>query len=223
MPIPVVDGDLVRSTLYGRFNGVVETRNVFYHRVDITGSPSVGEASLAGVAQGLWESIQVLLGALTQELMRYYQVETAKMDLADWLAINAEIYGIPSDEQAGAITATQALPPMVTATFKYIRPSTDFRHGFKRFAGFSESFNDAGIINPANQADVDALAETLFDGFYTIDPVTDILSTEVFLTPQIVKTVAGGEPVRPVEHTTPANVVYDLIGTQNSRKFGHGS
>lgn len=220
MAILVGVGTVLRTVLFGRFNDAVQTRNVFYHEVSSVGSGVSDEDSLIGYARGIWDAIKVDLRLNTASIQKYYQLETGNFDLATGLVVNSEIYSIPSGEQPGS-NANEALPPFCTWTFKYIRPSATFRHGFKRFAGVCETSQVNGVAIPAAVTSLNALGATLGNTVNPVSPSTGTTGGGLAI-PVITRAEQNGMPVRPILVDNPVAVVYDLIGTQNSRKFGSG-
>lgn len=220
MPINVATNDLMRIVLFGRFNSAVETRNVFYYKVQAAATPAAAEDNLAGYARGLWEHLKFTLRAVTSQQMRYYQVECGAFDENTALVVNAETYVIPGAEQAGTVV-DESLPPANTWTFRYIRSDINFRHGYKRFAGVPEQLQAAGIITGSGSLVVNALAAQLAADVAPVEPTTGVAgvgSAQVCITRQ----EQNGAPVLPVLVNFPSSVVYSAIGTQNSRKLGRG-
>jgi len=220
MPISVGVGTVMRTVLFGRFNNAVETRNVFYHQVLSVGGELGGEDSLLGYARGLWDALKIYLRPVTASVQKYYQAECGQFDLATALVVNSEIYSIPSGEQAGT-DGNPSLPPYATWTFKLVRPSSTYRHGFKRFAGVGENSQDNGIIQSGTVTAINAVASALAATLNPVNPSSGVAGGGL-ATPVITRQEQNGMPVRPVLVDNPVTVVFDLIGTQNSRKYGAG-
>jgi len=220
MPISVGVGTVIRTVLFGRFNNAVETRNVFYHLVSSLGGGSGPEDSLLGYARGIWDALKIPLRPHIAAVQKFYQLESGQFDLATALVVNSEIYSIPSGEQPGT-DPNEALPPYVTFTFKYIRPSSTYRHGFKRFPGVSEANQVNGVAVPGILTALNATAAALGQTVNPVHPTTGVAGGGLAI-PVITRQEQNGMPVRPVLVDNPVAVVYDLIGTQNSRKYGSG-
>lgn len=220
MAISVGIGTVLRTVLFGRFNNAVETRNVFYHEVSSIGVGSGPEDSLVGYARGIWDAFKTDLRINTTVAQNYYQLECGNFDLATGLVVNSEIYSIPAGEQPGG-NANESLPPFCTWTFKYIRPSATYRHGFKRFAGVAETSQVNGVAIPAAIVSLNALGATLGNTVNPVHPTTGVPGGGLAI-PVITRAEQNGMPVRPILVDNPVAVVYDLLGTQNSRKFGSG-
>jgi hypothetical protein len=119
------------------------------------------------------------------------------------------------------------LPPYSCWTFKYLRPQTSLRHGFKRFPGVAESDQNKGLVTgDAIITALNDLATTLQTGLpaYTVSAgVPGTLITAALATPVVVQRFREFTLLDPILMPVITTVVYDRIGTQNSRKFGVGT
>lgn len=105
------------------------------------------------------------------------------------------------------------LPPYVTWDFTFLRGGALERNGYKRFAGVGEGNQTNGVADTGIRVALDALADEMFSNL-TVDAV------EFF--PVIRRTRVHRAPQIPPSYWDISGIVYSKIGTQNSRKFGHG-
>lgn len=106
------------------------------------------------------------------------------------------------------------LPPYVSWDFTLVRGAARERNGYKRFAAVAESRQANGLATPAALTDLNNLAARMF---------ADIGSTDTgVLTPVIQRETINHVHQSPPKYYTVSGVQYSKIGTQNSRKFGHG-
>lgn len=202
--------------LKGDWNGNQDIVNSFYFTVDLNGGVLVGDDDeLFNVGMRMWDNIKAELRAITGASVKYRVVEVFKSDGVD--LGNSGFYTIPSGEVDGLVAA-QALPPNAAWTFQYSRPSAEFRHGYKRFAGVTEPDQEQGLIDAGAVARVNALAVKLRA---TVNLTAGV--TPPFMTPALVQREKNGVPVDPDVWYTPATVLYKKIGTQNTRSWGRGS
>jgi hypothetical protein len=106
------------------------------------------------------------------------------------------------------------LPPYAAYDFTLVRAGVGERNGYKRIAGVGEGnqtngIANSGIISALNGA-ADAMARSM------------ITTSLVELFPVILRTRVHKVPVTGVVTYSISNCIYSKIGTQNSRKFGHG-
>lgn len=105
------------------------------------------------------------------------------------------------------------LPPTNCWDFTLIRGGAKERNGYKRFSGVAESSQDDGVattgISASLQSVATALAADLTPGVQTWFPL-------------IRRTRVNRVPQNPPVYYEFDNAAYSKIGTQNSRKFGHG-
>lgn len=215
-------GDLIQYTLIGNFNGAVALRNVFHQRVTELGASDGGGTfnAIRLGARKLWENLNPDLRPLTVSLVRYTSVRARVIRGSDDGVSN--LYLIDTGEQAGSVEA-QSLPPANCWTFRYQGAGGIERNGYKRFSGISETQQDSGFQSGVASL-LDALAATLAEE--QLVQTTDVIPIEVFRSvPVIVKKIASGldpEDIDVLADWEPVGIVYNGIGTQNSRKFGVG-
>ena len=114
----------------------------------------------------------------------------------------------------GGAVSGETLPPSDCWTFRYVRTQLGRRHGYKRIAGVPESFQASGL------ATIGAL--TTLRNVATVLEADLVPSSGISLRPVILHEMLNGQPVVPPVPQDIGAVVYSHIGTQNSRKYGHG-
>jgi hypothetical protein len=116
------------------------------------------------------------------------------------------------------VTATgvgggDCLPPYATWDFTYMRSGARERNGYKRIAGVGESSQVNGVATAGVLAVIAGTLASLGGA------VNDGSASWV---PVIRRTRIGRIPQVPPKYFDISAVVFSKIGTQNSRKFGHG-
>lgn len=107
----------------------------------------------------------------------------------------------------------ESLPPFASWDFTYIRGAALERNGYKRFAGIPESLQSSGIATPTGAAQAALVAA------YLNTAVT--LSVDIWF-PAIMRKKVNRIAQNPPKFYSVSSVIYSKIGSQNSRKFGHG-
>jgi len=138
-----------------------------------------------------------------------------------WQAVAIEVTHVKGGIDFGAFpyggvsgsVSGECLPPFVTWDFTYVRGGVGDRNGYKRFSGVAEASQNGGYPTSGALAALNTLQNALSiavsDGTTDYNPV-----------------IRRGHIAR-VKLTTPAffdvsTVLYSHIGSQNSRKVGHG-
>lgn len=219
MPISAVFGDILKITLRGQWNGEVVTNNVFHYRVSVVDGVTAENSYLRNHARGLWYFLNSYLLAISSDKQNYKSVTAEALDLLDFSVIDGEDFVIPEGDGYGLIGG-EVLPPFVTYTFKLSRPSTAFRHGWKRFAGVPESTTNTGRY-VGDTDDTDAVADILTSTLVPHDAGNSLTSL-ARMYPIVYKHTDGGELVEPVEYAGIVSAAFNGIGSQNSRKLGRG-
>lgn len=215
-------GDIIQYTLIGNFNSAVALRNVFHQRVTELGASDGGGTfnAIRLGARKLWENYGTDIRTITASLVRYTSIRARVIRGADDGVAN--LYLIDTSAQAG-IYEGQSLPPANCWTFRYQGAGGIERNGYKRFAGVPEAMQSNGFADGVGGT-LDALAATLAEE--QLVQTTDIIPVEVFKSaPVIVKKIASGldpEDLDVLADWEPVGIVYNGIGTQNSRKYGVG-
>ena len=220
MPIPVSLSDLLEFKVKGSFAATMEINNLFHYQVNsVTGGDLLSFA--AGLADKLHDNIW---GSLSSQYL-VTSIEARLLD-ANGNLVNGETLIIGATYGVGG-AGGDSLPPNVCYTFKYLRADSSFRHGFKRFTGVTEGNQANGILASSAITAVNTMADDLvsFVNGFTLtvggDPDTaDVLQSMV---PIVLQRVINGDPIQPINFYQPTDVVFDRIGTQNSRKYGVGS
>jgi hypothetical protein len=219
MPIAVAANDLVELKLVGLFDTKQVTNNVFHFQVDDDGGAKLDE-----FAAGFFEALQTDLLNITANVVEYLQIDARLLD-EDGDLINGETYIIPTGSGVGADTSG-SLPPYVTWTFKYLRENATFRHGFKRFAGVPSIGQVKGFPVGGEITNLNNMAGTLSGPFSAFSIGTDGLPDVEYagsaMHNVVLQRVINGDPITPVNVALVPNIVFDKIGTQNSRKYGVG-
>lgn len=219
----IIVDDIFELTLQGNYNAAVLLLNVFHFQVTDLVSPldetPFTAMKLAG--RDLWQQLgPVLLPVTTQDVV-YTSIR------GKWLTgtnINeTNIYLIPSGEGVGEL-AQESLPPHDTWTFRYQGTGGAHRNGYKHFSGIAETGQNKGIVSSGAVAVLDDLADVL-ESPLTVDNTGE--SDALYVTvPVIVRKVAGGvdpDDIVVIDSWRPAGVVFNGIGTLNSRKYGVGA
>lgn len=216
MGIPVAVNDVVRIILRGNMNNGDDMLNVFHYEFYEANPADPVYDTLENLAYGFWQNIKAYLRQVTHTSFSFHTIDALKLD-ADFNQVNGETWLIPPAEQAG-VQSGDALPRFNTYTFKYVRPSLAFRHGWKRFAGVPELYQAGGTPTPTALGELALLAGALAadisatpaDGSPTVNPGD--------ARPIIYQAHLNGDPVSPVVIGYPSAVVFNNIGTQNTRK-----
>jgi hypothetical protein len=214
---------ILQFTLVGKYNATITCLNRFYYRVSELGEVLAPEMVKGeSFARGLWRKVGSPLRTICTTQMRYERVDWAEYDLSTGQPGLGGTYLIPSGEQAGT-SAGDTLPPFVSVGFKYLRPSTEFRHGYKRFSGISEGITANGFVS-ATEPGLLALSVALSQdiGYW----VSDTASTGIPLNaayPVLIRKIVSGQPLLPQVAGEPVGIqhLYALT-SQNTRKYGRG-
>lgn len=221
MPVPVNSDLYVQARLHGNFLNAGEVVNIFNFVLD----PAAG-LTLQQIGCGMWRAYETDLLAITSDLVTYDRIDIAQFG-DDGLIDIEEPYLIPVGSGVGGDTA-DAVSPFVTYSFRYVAGGGSRRHGWKRFAGVTEATNTEGGISVAGGGLVTSLAVTLQNPFvpYTVDPGTGLADEAVAgasLTPIIVHRESNGDVLDLIFVSAVAGVVFEHLGSQNTRKYGRGS
>ena len=213
-------GSLVEFKLRGFFDGSQELNNIFHYRVN-----EISAVDLQQAAAGLWHTLTLHLLASLSTVVEFTEIQASILDTHGAI-VNGETYVIKDGTGAGT-DATDSLPPFVCFTFRYQRPSSAFRHGYKRFAGVPEDAQVKGLVASGSVTGLNDVANDLRLPItaYTIDTDGSPLApvTGDTLEPVLVQRFKNGDAVDPVVVYAPSTVIFSKIGSQNSRKYGRGS
>jgi hypothetical protein len=219
MPLSVALDDVLEFVVVGFYNNIVQVNNVFHYRVNAQVAATLNQFA-AGLKQLVVDEVQ----NTTSVIINYDNIQARILD-ADGVLVNGETYVIPSTHGQGQISG-DSLPPQDCITFKYLRPDASFRHGFKRFAGVPEGGQLDGLPTSGYVTGLASLATSLEAVIhaYTIDGGgdPDASITGCTMEPVILQKIINGDPISPINIGVVSDVVFDKIGTQNTRKFGRG-
>jgi len=107
----------------------------------------------------------------------------------------------------------EAMPPFVSWDFTYLRSGAGERNGYKRIMGVPESQQASGFATPGALANLSNVA---------IGMAAILATTNDEYVPVIRRGTIHHVPQNPARYYDISTVSYSRIGTQNSRKFGHG-
>lgn len=113
---------------------------------------------------------------------------------------------------AGTTSGDQC-PPYVTWDFTYVRGGVAERNGYKRFSGVPESLQANGVATGGALANLNVVADKLENS-------VTLTADEWF--PVIKRTRVAKITQNPPVYYDTSSVIYSKVGSQNSRKFGHG-
>jgi len=220
MPIPVPASSIIELKVVGEYNGAQETNNVFHYRENGTAQGTLDQYGI-----GLMNAIETNIYPILTNQARFIRIDCALVG-TDGSNINGESVFFPSANDLG-VAPGEGLPPYATWTFKYVRPSFSFRHGYKRFSGISETdqnsgFPASGVLTRLNTA---AASLSAFIAAMTqdVDGNPDTVVTDTLAIPVVLQRIVNGDPINPINVANVSDVVFTKIGSQNSRKYGVGS
>jgi hypothetical protein len=218
-------GDIYRMTLKGVFGSTTETNNVFYYEVESIDPGASPAVTPRNYAWGLWAALR---DSYVTDLCSVKQVFTAvkaeKLDTETGEFVFAEEYSIPTGEREGQI-AGDALPSNDAYQLRLVRPTADFRHGYKRFPGVAEELQEDGVLTAPAFTALTAVAVRLV---LPIDAVLSVFGEETELPGaqmniRIGQFIHNGDPLDTPVFAFPSSIIpNDRVRPQNSRVFGHG-
>jgi len=219
MPIPISDGDHLELVVVGNYNNQVELNNVFHYDVETAAGSTLDEWG-----SGLYRQLKATWHAVVTSNVFWVKVICKILD-DDGNLVNTEDFIVDSASASGT-GGVEALPPFVCWTFKFLRADGTMRHGFKRIAGVPEAIVHDGVPDSGALTALANLAEDMEQSIQAADVSpndgTGALNAASAAHPVVVQRVINGDPIVPVNYNQVYSVVYDRIGSQNSRKFGIG-
>lgn len=177
--------------------------NVFFFVATVDVSPSA--ADLAAAFAGLYMPAIQTIESIAVE-WQFIDVD-AVLGAVDFFSLGVE-------SEAGDISG-DCLPPYAAWAYKYVRADRTQRHGYKRFPGVPEIWQNNGEIT-AGAATTAALA------LATVLNSPLIGSSGSSYQPAVQQRTRNKITLVPPNYNAPATVVFQNISTQNSRKFGRG-
>jgi len=189
---------VVRFTLVGTLFGQ-ETINTFFYEVEDDGEDIEGE-----------------IAAFVDEVVP--PIQNVASNAWGVLRVDGEYvkggtrFGSQEINQSGNISG-DCLPSFNAFDFTLLRGGVGERNGYKRIAGVPESSQTNGVATSGALVNLALLSAAMFASL-TVDAAT--------LIPVIERSVINHVPQVPPQYFTISSVVYSKIGSQNSRKVGHG-
>lgn len=224
MGLPIATGKILELILQGNYDNTMLVENVFHYHVTNLGTGGDSPATCENFVAGFIHDVLPYIRNVSTAVVSYTQVIANILDYDTGLLVNGVPVGIDSTLQAGIISG-DTLPPYVCWTFKYVRSDATYRHGFKRFAGVAESQQQKGLAGSGVISDLNTLATKLQNGLTAYTLVAGIpttLITAAAAHPVGLQRQKSGDLLNPINVKDFTTVVYDKIGTQNSRKYGVG-
>jgi len=165
-----------------------------------------------------------LIDCAVNDLLTAFETEVAA-NLTSIASVDMSYTNITAEEIFGGVqfgslpianngvVAGDCLPPFNSWDFTYLRGGARERNGYKRMAGVPESYQAQGIASGGAGAALTAAASHL---------AADLNAGLILFTPCVLR-----KHINHVVQTTPkfynvSSVIYSKIGSQNSRKYGHG-
>jgi len=111
------------------------------------------------------------------------------------------------------LVAGDCLPPYAAWDYTLLRGGARERNGYKRIAGVPEAMQNNGVRTVGAAPDLDAFADVIGNTF-SIGLVQ--------FGPVIRRTKINHATQNPPVYYTCSGAAYSKLGTQNTRKFGHG-
>jgi len=109
------------------------------------------------------------------------------------------------------LTSGEVLPPSDSWDFTLVRGGGGERNGYKRLAGVPESLQNGGV----------AVSGALPGLALVANAFAEVLGSDLWA-PVIEREYIGKVRQIPPKYYDVSGVIYSKIGTQNSRKYGHG-
>lgn len=209
--------DIYRITFTQTYGvGGQECINVFYYKQITDGGVSEGaEALLPAFQTEIYPHIEAVQSAIIYTLSILVENVVPSAD-------NAQQSFSPSAEPSER--TGDPLPPYATYAFRLNRSTNASRHGQKRFAGVSESDQNAGLATGTIVPLLETLAGKLDDVIGGPPPDTATYQPVIYRVGRPGKTI----PQKIIPALIPASFAistgqYVGISTQNSRKYNVGS
>lgn len=192
-----------------------EVRNVWYYEQILPGDPEGANELL-----NLFNFYVVpLMEDVQNEAIRYHNLLVENIIPGfDYSSL-----GYTPATQGGSRTGN-CLPPTDCWSFRFNRESTASRHGQKRIAGVSEADQSNGVAETGIVGALNALATGMQVNLVSAGPNTTAYEPRIFRAGRPGYTIPEKVVPAKLQADFPVGTVqYVTIGTQNSRKFGHGS
>ena len=177
-----------------------ETINRFFYG----SSDSLADAAGLGVTVET-DLLPVIAGTMNQNASFLSLLVQGVKGATDFFSATLSIQGTNGGE---------CLPPYASWDYTLVRGGARERNGYKRIAGVGEGNQQNGVASSGIQTALDLAANAMGD------ILTD--GDGAVYTPVIRRTRVNKTPVNPAQYWSMTGAIYSKIGTQNSRKFGHG-
>jgi hypothetical protein len=213
---------IYKCQLVGQFNsGAVQTINSF--DIETTGADPGATPTeiLRNIGHGLWKLLLLAgLQTLTSVLQVFVKVIITEISGGSNPGLTAE-YAIPIGEGLGGSSSDPG-SPFDAFGLRFTAGDGGFRHGYKRFPGVSEGFEQLGHVFGGATTLLPAIGAALLTNW---NSVNDAGSNVVTSNNRYVlrKARSHGMPVTPVQYSRPVAVTVMDITTQNTRKYGRGA
>lgn len=115
---------------------------------------------------------------------------------------------------ASGFVGGDCLPPFVAWDFTYIRGAALERNGYKRFAGVPETYQASGVASATGRTQANLVAEDL--------AATVSVGVADMWKPVVLRRKVAHAVLPAPKPYSISGVIFSRIGSQNSRKFGHG-
>jgi hypothetical protein len=198
LPVATFPG-IYRIVLKGVVLGQ-ETVNVFYY-----GDTNVA-ISLNGIAIAFRDDVATPISGIMNQNASFTSIGVEQVRGGNgFTQIGISVQGTNGGD---------CLPPYASWDFTLVRAGVGERNGYKRIAGVGEGNQTNGVANTGIVTALDTAAAAMLSLLVVGDDG---------LTPVIRRTRVNKFPQNPPIYYTMSDVNYSKIGTQNSRKYGHGS
>jgi len=223
MPVPTAVGDIVELILVSNWDNQVQMNNVFHYRVTSTGTGAGSPATLDEWAAGFLQNQVEAINDICHELQHFTSIVANLRDADTFSLVSGEnLFIIPAINGVGS---GEAMPPFVCFTFKFLRETTAFRHGFKRFGAVGEGAVSNGVPATAIVSFLTGVADSLsapLEAWTLSGGSPDTQVTAAAAEVVVPARIRSDTPLNPVLYSVVPQVVFDRVGSQNSRKFGVG-
>jgi hypothetical protein len=223
MPVPTAVGDIVELVLKSNWDNQVEFNNVFHYRITNAGTGDGSPATLDEWAAGFYQNVLTALNDLVHENQHFTSIVANLRDADSFALISGEILFITP--AINGVASGDAMPPFVCWTYKYLRETTAFRHGFKRFGALAEGQQLNGLPASSMITPLTNFAITLsapLEAWTLSGGVPDAQVTAAAAEVVVPARIRSDTLLDPVLYSVVPQVVFDRVGSQNSRKFGVG-
>lgn len=178
---------------------------------------------ITAIGKGFWEKLRLSAGvqAFQHATCRTTEVITTEISGGSNTGLQGS-YAVPTGNQAGLVSSTDAMPSSVAYGVRFQRPSNQFRHGYKRLAGVHEGASVGGLIDNTTLGQLNTYALAASEDFSPMDDSGTSLTTVTCW--QVVRSMRIGGVSHAPTYARPVSwLVSPYLTTQNTRKVGRGS